>query len=247
MCIKFLPANPWKWGNVVFVPNWRVVARDSMMQIDGDLVEKYQTVIEFLTLNPDSANTQVPTGILVGSAEYIKLKAQKFATGRTPRAPQPPRTIPDPLVSVILRDYFGVSEEHLERASHEHLLSMGAEGLVGSLLEEYLASVLEPVGWVFCSGSIIKAVDFIKRPTVTGGNWAVLQVKNRDNSENSSSSAIRNGTDIEKWFRTFSRTGETNWAAFPDEDLTEAISEEQFEEFVQSYLISLPDRPAPQD
>lgn len=228
-----------------FVSNWKVVANSAMVQIDANLVDRYETVVEFLSLNPESANTQTPAGVQVGSAEYIKLKAQKFAYGRTPRSPQPPQTIPDPLVSVILRDYFAVSEEHLQRASQEHLLSMGAEGIVGSLLEEYLASVLEPVGWVFCSGSVVKAVDFIKRPILDSGNWTVLQVKNRDNSENSSSSAIRNGTDIVKWFRTFSRTGETNWAAFPQEDLAGTMSEEKFEEFVENYLLSLLERPTP--
>lgn len=53
--------------------------------------------------------------------------------------------------------------------------------------------------------------------------WEAVQVKNRDNTENSSSSAIRQGTTIEKWFRTYSkpsrkRATNTNWENFPEEE-----------------------------
>ena len=126
------------------------------------------------------------------------LSAGLSGGSRAPRAPEPPATIPDEMVSVILGNYFNVPAANLERAKQEHLLSMGAENLVGELLERYLASVMESRGWIWCSGSTVKAVDFIKPPSAPGARWKLLQVKNRDNSENSSSSAIRNGTDIEK-------------------------------------------------
>jgi hypothetical protein len=67
----------------------------------------------------------------------------------------------------------------------------------------------------------------------------LLQVKNRDNSENSSSSAIRNGTNIEKWHRTFSKRVGSNWAAFPDDETRDKLSEKAFELFVRQYLSSL--------
>jgi len=107
------------------------------------------------------------------------------------------------------------------------------------LLERYLASVLEPRGWVWCSGAMVKAVDFIKPPSATQATWHLLQVKNRDNSENSSSSAIRVGTTIEKWFRTFSRKTGSNWAAFPDPVLRQHLSEHDFKNFVINYLHAL--------
>jgi hypothetical protein len=78
----------------------------------------------------------------------------------------------------------------------------------------------------------VKAVDFVKRE---GEKWVALQVKNRDNSENSSSAAIRQGTDIKKWFRTFSRRPATNWDKFPG-DIATGLSEEGFQTFVRSYL-----------
>jgi hypothetical protein len=116
---------------------------------------------------------------------------------------------------------------------------MGAENLVGDLLERYLASVLETRGWVWCSGALVKAADFIKPPTRPGEAWRLLQVKNRDNSENSSTSAIRAGTVIEKWHRTFSKRIGSNWGAFPDASLREHLSEDSFKEYVRNYLRAL--------
>jgi hypothetical protein len=113
---------------------------------------------------------------------------------------------------------------------------MGAENLVGDLLERYLASVMEPRGWIWCSGAMVKAVDFVKSPTQVGEKWRMLQVKNRDNSENSSSSAIRAGTNIEKWFRTFSKKTGSNWDKFPDPTFRTLLSEAAFKAFVRDYL-----------
>lgn len=175
----------------------------------------------------------------LGSPDYIRRYAAVFARAREPRAPKSPETIPDAMVSVILTSFFDLQEADIPRIQHEHRLSMAAENLVGELLERYLASVLEPVGWVWCSGSMVKAVDFIKPPENTTGEWELLQVKNRDNSENSSSSAIRLGTRIKKWHRTFSRKPGSNWAAFPDEHLCKRLSEENFAAFVQNYLQDL--------
>ncbi len=143
------------------------------------------------------------------------------------------------MVSFILCHYFNVKESHLQRVKREHLLSMSAENLVGGLLERYLANVLEPHGWIWCSGSMIRGVDFIKSPQTPDGVWVLLQVKNRDNSENSSSSAIRGGTTIKKWFRTFSRKPGSNWEVFPDDSLRKELSEDGFRAFVENYLHSL--------
>jgi hypothetical protein len=113
---------------------------------------------------------------------------------------------------------------------------MGAENFVGELLERYIAEGLEPYDWVWVSGSIVKAVDFIHPPTKKNSKWTILQVKNRDNSENSSSSAIRAGTEIKKWFRTFSKKAGSNWQNFPDIMNRADFSEEGFRDFVKKYL-----------
>lgn len=84
-------------------------------------------------------------------------------------------------------------------AYKQHFLLMGLENLNGTVLEQYLKTVLEPLGWIWCAGEVYKAVDFCyilgDKPDV------LLQVKNKYNSENSSSSAIRNRTPITKWNR----------------------------------------------
>jgi hypothetical protein len=220
-----------------FVTRAVEIAHHSMHAENPDLIAAYTRLIRFLSENPEVAcplrgKNRPP----VGSADYIRYQAKAFASSREPKRPEPPATVPDEMVSVILVSYFGISEADVGRIKHEHLLSMGAESIVGNLLERYLASVLEPEGWVWCSGSSVKAVDFIKPPAISGGAWRMLQVKNRDNSENSSSSAIRNGTPIEKWHRSFSRRAGSNWAAFPDPSLRNRLSEEGFMQFVGIYL-----------
>jgi hypothetical protein len=170
--------------------------------------------------------------------EYILRAAKNYAKGREPKRPEPPSTVPDDMVSFVLENYFDVDVDHLEAAKQLHALSMGAENIVGNLLEHYLTTVLEAHGWIWCAGSLIKAVDFIKPPS-NGEDWVLLQVKNRDNSENSSSSAIRVGTTIDKWFRTFSKKTGSNWEKFPDPIAKMELSEAGFREFVKVYLVNL--------
>jgi hypothetical protein len=227
-------------GLMSFVENASQIAKDEMLSIRPDLADIYSGIIQFLETEPAAASAMRGQGSPeIGSKDYIHIQATAFAASRNPRSPQPPTTVPDEMVSVILHEYFDVPLADLNRAKHEHLLSMGAENLIGDLLERYLASILEPRGWIWCSGSMVKAVDFIKPPLELGGQYRLLQVKNRDNSENSSSSAIRNGTYIEKWFRTFSRREGSNWGAFPDTTIRPLLSEQAFKDYVSSYLQAL--------
>lgn len=70
-------------------------------------------------------------------------------------------------------------------------------------------------------------------------SWYALQVKNRDNTENSSSSAIRDGTIIKWWFRTFSTRNQTNWERFPNLPINRSLSEDGFKLFVTEALEQL--------
>ena len=72
--------------------------------------------------------------------------------------------------------------------------------MIGQLLERYIINAAKDYGWIF-TAECVKAVDFLKKEE---NNWIPLQIKNSDNTENSSASAIRNGTKIQKWFRRFS-------------------------------------------
>jgi hypothetical protein len=223
-----------------FIPNAEEVASVAMGKVDPTLRNTYVGLIKFLSAYPETASNVRGKGApLIGSKLYIERSAISFAAARAHRAPRSPETIPDEMVSVILHEYFDVPIADLERAKREHLLSMGAENLVGDLLERYLASVMEPLGWIWCSGAMVRAVDFVKPPAQINGNWLMLQVKNRDNSENSSSSAIRIGTSIDKWHRTFSKKSGSNWAEFPDVTLRSHLSEAAFKAYVRRYLHSL--------
>ena len=102
----------------------------------------------------------------------------------------------DPALAKIVKTVCGLDEDEIEEKENAHNLFMSAENIQGELLEEYIAENVEDYGWLWCSGNALRAVDFCKRD-----GSALLQVKNKDNTENSSSSAIRNGTEIEKWFR----------------------------------------------
>ena len=143
------------------------------------------------------------------------------------------KTKPDPAVDEVLKAFKKVPPEDLERIGEAHRLSMQAENIVGKLLEGYVARLLESKGWIWCCGETMRSVDFIKDEE--GEEVRLLQVKNRDNSENSSSSAIREGTKIEKWYRSSSRTGKTRWNKLQensDAGEDEQCSEDGFYKFV---------------
>jgi hypothetical protein len=207
-----------------------------MNELCPEYADRFATLMQFLVANAELLPK--PRGkIVIGSEDHISRMAKAYIQARETNTPKQPETVPDPLVSFILKSYFLVDEARLENAKIEHQWAMAAENMVGDLLERYLAKILEPQGWVWCAGSVAKAVDFIK--PLDGEQWIALQVKNRDNSENSSSSAIRVGTEIAKWFRTFSRTGKTNWEAFPDINSRDLLSENGFHDFVKAYLDNL--------
>jgi hypothetical protein len=69
---------------------------------------------------------------------------------------------------------------------------------------------------------------------------SLLQVKNRSNSENSSSSRVRINQPIEKWYRVDARTGSYRWSYLNEKYDTDRFSEENFVVFVQQVLSSNP-------
>lgn len=200
---------------------------------------KFQTIIEYIKLDPQN-NLSGNFGKVISKPYNVegiekildKLK-EKFESARIPTSPSFPKTLPDEVVSLVMKEYYGKTEEENKRIKIEHQESMSAENIVGELLEKYLASVLEPLGWIWCSGDFVKAVDFIKKEAT---EWKLLQVKNRSNTENSSSNKIRKGTDIKKWFRINAYNGKTFWEDFPEEKAKKLLSEENFKKFVKEYI-----------
>jgi hypothetical protein len=211
-------------------------AREAISALDSQLEEEFATLIAFLEENPELA--RIPRGKnapRLGSKAHVLVEANRFVLSREMRSPSVPTTVPDIAVSKVLEAYYGLDASELERVKREHQLSMAAEGFVGDLLERYIAANVRDHGWIWCSGESVRHVDFVRRGMDAGMPWETLQVKNRDNSENSSSSAIRAGTAIQKWHRSKSRTGETCWETFPAAT-SKPLTEDGFLAFVDSYF-----------
>jgi len=205
-------------------------------QIDGISVDEcymFGEIMEFLWDNPAYVAAQKgragrPNILL---EEGVKNVAERWYRGRTQKpALSTPRTIADPAVMAILIDKYKVVPAE---AINYHFQAMAAENILGTLLEKYIASEMEHYGWTWAAGEIIKAVDFLKK---TDDEFIPLQVKNRSNSENSSSAAIRNGTDIIKWHRINAYTAETHWDNFPEPELRGTLTEEGFQAFIKETL-----------
>ena len=104
----------------------------------------------------------------------------------------------DPALRKMIQAMFGYDDEAADGAEELHDLFMAAENIQGGLLEEYIFSKAKAYGWVWCAGNSLRAIDFLK---YEGRQVYLVQIKNKYNTENSSSSAIREGTTVEKWFR----------------------------------------------
>jgi hypothetical protein len=204
-----------------------------MVNVDEKWIKMQHGMLDFLEINPEFfrwRGKQKPDLSTRRGRDVVLAKLA--ASMRNKPLPSVPKTVPDEAVSTILSVYYGFKDT--DRIKTEHLASMAAENFVGYLLERYIWEVGEAFGWIWCHGEIVNKVDFIKAHQ--NGTYTLLQIKNRDNSENSSSKSVRDGTDIKHWFRTFSRTGETNWPKFPDPELKPLLSEAGFTSFVMDYL-----------
>ena len=116
-------------------------------------------------------------------------------------------TVPDGIIDEIINTRVPrFTKKDISLIRFGHRLSMAAENILGLILEEYIHSRVIDHGWSCCWGNSMKSVDFCSQ-------HKMLQVKNRSNTENSSSNKIRSGTRIEKWFRVNAINGRTNWLA----------------------------------
>jgi len=141
-----------------------------------------------------------------------------------------PGTLPDKIIDTIINTKLNLTSKNLELIKYSHRLSMSAENILGSFLEEYLFNKLKNHGWCCAWGSTIKNVDFCEK---NGNLW---QIKNRSNSENSASSSVRYGTVIQKWYRVNARTGEYKWDILNQGINVSHLSEEEFSYFVRQTL-----------
>jgi hypothetical protein len=201
---------------------------------EAGLDDSFAHVAEFLYLHPEKFSIKKNPPSLETEEGLTKLAKRYYKAYRKSDLPTAPQTVPDEMVSLVLEKAYGYTPEQTQIIKLDHQRAMCAEGAVGKMLERYLDSKLRKGGWHWCCGSFVKAIDFVRLGD--DGEWDALQIKNRDNSENSSSSAIRAGTTIEIWFRTFSKTGESNWDDLPPLMNGYGLSDEDFAEYVESYI-----------
>lgn len=160
--------------------------------------------------------------------QWLKSKEQEYLRARTRAVTlEDLKTSSDPAVAAILKQSFSIDDHSVQKIERNHRLAMQAENLLGYLLERYVASELEKVGWSWCPGDFLRAVDFIK----LDDDLKLLQVKNRSNSENSSASKVRIGTKIQKWHRIQAMSGNTRWNKLPDIEAGK-LTEEGFHRFI---------------
>lgn len=112
---------------------------------------------------------------------------------------KPKQSCSDPAINHLVKIVSKANDAEINEQEKHHNLFMSAENVLGQLLEEYIASKIQDLGWYWCAGNVLRAIDFCHNE---GG---FLQIKNKSNSENSSSSAIRENTTIKKWYRLGSR------------------------------------------
>jgi len=200
-----------------------------------NIITSFNEICRFIAENPASLAWRSTNKPSVYNEHGLKLLAKKYVKGYfRSNFPSAPGRVPDHMVSIVMQEAYGYTESESEQIKLEHQYSMSAESCVGALLERYLDSKLKNSGWIWCCGEFIRGVDFIY--CKKDGEWYALQIKNRDNSENSSSKSIRNNTEIQKWFRTFSKTGKTNWDNLPALMQNHNLSEAGFIAFVKNYL-----------
>lgn len=137
--------------------------------------------------------------------DYLEkwIKGYTDASSNLPsnRKASPKGSCSDPAIQTIVQIAMNADEEFASRMSAHHNLFMSAENIQGNLLEEYISLSAKPYGWIWCIGNVLRAVDFC-----SSDGDILLQIKNKSNTENSSSSAIRTGTTIKKWYRLGTKT-----------------------------------------
>lgn len=166
--------------------------------------------------------------------KYINGYIQKPSTSQKSSAT---KIKTDAILPYILTIGYKMTDKSVGLAISSHEVLMKIENIVGKLLEEYLAEKLSSKK-IYCAwGSTLKHVDFCG---INNGVSILLQVKNSDNSENSSSSKIRQGLSIMKWHRRISSEYDVyNWQSLNDLfGLAEknATSESDFRDFIKKSI-----------
>jgi hypothetical protein len=211
--------------NIRLSPDQNNWARSEIRKHDLNLEKSFLELLGFLSANPEfivKLRGKNPPDF--GTLEYMSKTAEMFAAGRIISPPVNSGKTSDPLLGGLFQQLNSCSDSAVENAIRIHGDFMVLENKVGKILEHYLSARLEPLGWVWCSGDFVEKVDFVK--IVPGKSHELLQVKNKDVTENSSSAKGRG--DVPKWARLRGKKALTDWQNFPDLDARRLVSEADF-------------------
>lgn len=156
------------------------------------LKQIFNVAINELSHFPNINNANSYTNYL---ERWVKSYSDAMTNLPSKRTANPKTSCSDPAVKTLVQYVTKVDDDTAELQSKHHNLFMSAENVQGGLLEEYINSVVSHYGWYWCAGNVMRSIDFCS------SDGTLLQVKNKSNTENSSSSAIRSGTPIIKWYR----------------------------------------------
>lgn len=240
------------------IKDFDISDQDIIQIYNNALIQKNIHIAEELTIlfNLNMDNKDLFPNIKLGKnrnncKEYITSWIDKYlSANKNPPSTKisTPSTSPyDPAINTLVGCTLNLQAKQLTSIESAHKLSMQAENIIGSLLEEYIATNIHQYGWIWCKGETVRSVDFYYPNT----NY-LLQIKNKFNTENSSSAAIRNNTSINKWNRIGKRTvngqvfadfkwSELNNIIFLNANLNiQALSEEGFQQFLINVIAKNP-------
>ena len=128
-------------------------------------------------------------------SKWVAKYVQGWKTLPSQRQAKPKQAATDESLIQMVAAHAGSEEKAREWAKY-HNLFMSAENIGGNLLEEYVAKRILPLGWIWCRGEVLTSVDFCNKDCTQ-----FIQVKNKSNTENSSSKGFREGRKAPMWYR----------------------------------------------
>ena len=158
-----------------------------------EVASKNKKLFPSINIDKDTTDDALVSSYL---HRWILSYCSAMTTVPSNRKASPKSSCSDPIVKKMVQQIQGLSDDAANNKELAHIIFMSAENVLGNLLEEYIFSNIKEYGWIWCAGNTLKSIDFCN----TSGK-ILLQIKNKSNSENSSSSSVRKGTTIKKWYR----------------------------------------------
>lgn len=211
-----------------------------------DIEQEFQIILEFARDKPNSLVRLNKTLLSYtdnqkkkfsyNSIEHEAELRKKLIGGRK-KTFKKPKTFPDLAVYEFLKENKNYSDEIIQNVIQYHYDAMGAENILGHFLEEFINENKEDDSWIWCSGSVIDKIDFIQKVESENKevSWRALQVKASSNTENSSSSEVRENTEILFWCRrNATKKNSQNWDKLQKFINNKNLNEENFLEFLRT-------------